>query len=205
MANSGVTLPLAEGKVDVPALSRQLGRQPRVYLAGPMRGYSQWNAPAFDAAALAWRRAGWEVHSPVDSDRSLGVDPRTAAPEELARRATDHEWLRLVILDDVQTVCGVDAVALLPGWRDSAGATVEVALALFLGLSTLDTATMMPVYPVPRPWFHLYEILVVKKPGPRFSGSGCAGRLGGPHEYDKGGRCRRCHQMDQSVFSRDPR
>jgi hypothetical protein len=122
----------------------------RVYLAGPMRGYPRWNVAAFDSAADQWRALGCEVVNPCDL--CPGLDPRTVPPERLDAAANDPSWLREVILADCQQVCQVDAVVVLPGWERSYGATVEVSLALFLGLPVYGAVTMRLVVPKPLPW-----------------------------------------------------
>jgi hypothetical protein len=128
----------------------------RVYLAGPMRGYPRWNAAAFDAAADKWRALGCEVVNPCDLCH--GLDPRTAPQEKLDAVASDLLWLREVILIDCQQVCQVNAVVVLPGWERSCGATVEVSLALFLGLPVYGAVTMGRVVPKPLPWSLLTRV-----------------------------------------------
>jgi hypothetical protein len=135
----------------------------RVYLCGPMRGYPAWNAAAFDRYAAEWKLEGHTVLSPVARDRIQGFDPVTATREELAERARDGVWLRGVISEDVEMICEVDALAVLPGWETSLGATVEVALALFLGLPVYSAVSREEIYPVPAPWkniIHLSSYLV---------------------------------------------
>jgi hypothetical protein len=130
----------------------------RVYLCGPMRGYPAWNAAAFDRYAAEWEREGHTVLSPVARDRIQGLDPVTATREELAERARDGVWLRGVISEDVEMICEVDALAVLPGWETSLGATVEVALALFLGLPVYSAVSREEIYPVPAPWSRLLHM-----------------------------------------------
>jgi len=108
-----------------------------VYLAGPMRGITNLNQPTFDALAERWRDAGWRVFNPSDRERAMGFSDAYEDPK----------YLRHVILLDVIDVLNSDAVALLPGWAGSRGATVEVALAQFAKLPLYDAVTMRRLYP----------------------------------------------------------
>lgn len=47
----------------------------RIYLAGPMRGYPDFNFPAFIAAAAWLRAAGHEVFNPAERDLDNGFSP----------------------------------------------------------------------------------------------------------------------------------
>lgn len=107
----------------------------KIYLAGPMRGYENFNFAAFDAAAANLRAQGYEVFSPADNDREKGY---VGKPVE--------EIMRDCIMDDLTYIARqADAVALLPGWEASKGVAAEVALAIFLGLK-LITLTEDDVY-----------------------------------------------------------
>jgi hypothetical protein len=130
----------------------------KVYLCGPMRGYPDWNAAAFDKYQRLWEAEGHTVLSPVARDRLQGLDPSTATREELAAKAEDGAWLRRVIAEDVEMICRVDALAVLPGWEGSTGATVEVALALFLGLPIYSAISRERIYPAPAPWSRLLHV-----------------------------------------------
>jgi hypothetical protein len=135
----------------------------KVYLCGPMRGYPAWNAAAFDRYAAEWTLEGHTVLSPVARERLSGIDPLTMSKEELAVWAGNGDWLRKVISEDVAMICSAEAVAVLPGWETSTGATVEVALALFLGLPIYSAVSREEIYPVPTPWkniIHLSSYLV---------------------------------------------
>jgi hypothetical protein len=130
----------------------------RVYLCGPMRGYPAWNAAAFDRYAAEWEKEGYTVLSPVARDRLQGLDPLTASKEEMAAKAGDWIWMRQVIAEDVDMICQVDILAVLPSWEASAGATVEVALALFLGLPIYSAVSRERIYPTPAPWSRLLHV-----------------------------------------------
>lgn len=113
----------------------------KVYLAGPMRGMSEFNFPAFHAAAAKLRAEGHEVFSPAESDNIRhGTDiskGNATGDEELA--AKEHGFnLRDALREDLEWICRhADAVALLPGWEKSLGANAERAVALALGIMTL--------------------------------------------------------------------
>lgn len=104
------------------------------YLAGPMRGYPQFNFPLFDAAAALLRGDGHEVISPAEHDRESGFD-------EVHDDESTFD-LRAAILWDLKVITESEVVWLLPGWQRSAGCRVEVALADLLGIPTLDLSSL---------------------------------------------------------------
>jgi nucleoside 2-deoxyribosyltransferase len=108
----------------------------RVYLAGPMRGIPEYNFPAFHSAAARLRSWGHEVWSPAENDVTAdGFDPARDAAQPMK-----HYMER-----DLPEVYRSDAVAVLPGWRDSAGARLEVYVAEQCGIPVLDADTLQPV------------------------------------------------------------
>lgn len=112
----------------------------RVYLAGPMSGIRAFNIPAFDEAARNLRDAGYEVFSPAEID-----GPITRAV--LLKSATgDHKDLPMdesysyYLSRDFRILCdsGIEKIVTLPGWKDSKGARLEVALAKELGIAQCE-------------------------------------------------------------------
>lgn len=108
-----------------------------VYIAGPMRSIPAYNFPAFDAAAARFRANGWEVINPADLDRQNGVTEHTDP--------LPPGFLRDAMRRDLAAICDCDAIALLPGWRKSAGVAVELALASLLKLQVLHAETCEPL------------------------------------------------------------
>jgi len=86
----------------------------RVYIAGPMTGLPDFNYPAFHAEAA-------RLHA-------LGYAP--ANPARNPEQATWLDYMRVAIRQMV--TC--DAVALLPGWQQSRGASIEYSIAIALGI-----------------------------------------------------------------------
>ncbi|HOA75230.1 MAG TPA: DUF4406 domain-containing protein [Phycisphaerae bacterium] len=104
----------------------------RIYISGPMTGHENHNFPAFHAAAEQFRKAGWEVANPAEN-----FGGRTDLPREAYLRA------------DMTMLARCDAIALLPGWERSAGATLETVLAKELGLQFFDAWSGTPMPHVP--------------------------------------------------------
>jgi hypothetical protein len=113
----------------------------KVYLAGPMRGIPNFNFPAFAIAAAKLRWEGHTVFSPAElvnehhgADISAG---NTAGDEDLATKQYGFNG-RGAFADELNWICReADAIALLPGWEKSKGATAERAAALALGLKEI--------------------------------------------------------------------
>jgi hypothetical protein len=91
-----------------------------VYIAGPMTGIPDYNYPAFNQAEADLRAAGYDVLNPVASEQH-----NTAGTTQLWQWYMRHA-LAMVIR--------ADAVAVLLGWENSRGATLEVHVAETLGL-----------------------------------------------------------------------
>lgn len=92
------------------------------YLSGPMTGHDDFNYPRFHEVAGKLRAQGYAVVNPAESysgDQSLAF-------------STYMRW------DIKQLLESCDAVVLLEGWRQAAGAVFEVAIAAALGYSILE-------------------------------------------------------------------
>lgn len=105
----------------------------KVYIAGPMTGFASYNFPAFDGAAKYLRGCGYAVINPAELDRDTGFDPE--------HDAAGTAFLRGALRRDLSAICECDGVAVLPGWQQSLGACIEVALAVRLGLRIIDAET----------------------------------------------------------------
>jgi hypothetical protein len=119
----------------------------KLYLAGPMRGYPEFNFPAFHAAAARLRIEGHEVFSPAEhAQERVGealYQQKDGNEDELAKRigVSTMELRRKVFADDLGWICAeADGVALLPGWETSKGANAEKAAAEALGLEVIYLA-----------------------------------------------------------------
>lgn len=105
----------------------------RIYIAGPMRGISRYNFPAFDEAAQTLTRKGWVPVNPADLDRENGFDPITLP--------ADYDWhslppgfdFDLCRKRDIMALESCAAILMLRGWDKSTGARAEYAYAKWCG------------------------------------------------------------------------
>lgn len=114
----------------------------KLYLAGPMRGVPEFNFPAFFRAAAQLEREGHIVFNPAAKDNAeYGTDFSKDNPEGREDIAASQYGfsLREALGADLDWICThADGVALLPGWRNSKGATAEHATAVALGLVVIE-------------------------------------------------------------------
>lgn len=85
----------------------------RFYVSGPMRGYEDFNYPAFNNAAMQLRLLRHDVWNPAECEVW----------------DLDHGPVRAINLDTSIVANWADAVLLLEGWERSLGSNAEVAVA----------------------------------------------------------------------------
>jgi hypothetical protein len=102
------------------------------YLAAPMTDCPGLNFSAFDRARDKYAALGYDVRSPADNDRANGLDP------DADTTSTTREWYAAMYRWDMRQLLEVDAIVMLPGWRDSRGATTEHGIAVALGLQIIE-------------------------------------------------------------------
>ncbi len=91
-----------------------------LYIAGPMTGIAELNYPAFHAAKDALRTAGFGVRSPTDHEVDGDLEW--------------EDWMRR----DIPLLLECEGVAVLPGWENSRGASLEVHIAKALDMPVLS-------------------------------------------------------------------
>ena len=108
-----------------------------IYIAGPMRGFPDFNYPKFNAVEEELTRNGWHVENPVKIGEEFGT------PEEIN---SNPELLLSVMNAELATVKTCDAVFLLRGWERSVGAKKELAAALESGAEIYLEENDAPAY-----------------------------------------------------------
>lgn len=123
----------------------------KIYVAGPMTEKTQVRRtadnhkfPHFHEAAKKLEAVGHIVYNPATNWAGTREDDLYVpkSPEEWAAFDADEylDEYKRVMARDVRWILEVDAVALLPGWRDSQGALFEHSIACMLGkrISNVD-------------------------------------------------------------------
>lgn len=102
----------------------------KIYIAGPMSGYPQFNFPAFYAAEEKLAAEGWQVFNPANKEEERELDPAAYQTGD-AKLASEKGFnFREVYLWDLSKVLEGDAIYMLPGWQFSPGAVGEHAAAV---------------------------------------------------------------------------
>lgn len=117
------------------ANSRNYKREGGVYISGPMRGYPQYNFPAFYAAE-EWLRANKfegandsPIFNPARKDEESGFSTDDEVTPEFLQKAM--RW-------DIEKVLESRMIVLLPGWAASEGAKLELAVARSIGVRVAE-------------------------------------------------------------------
>ena len=100
-------------------------KKPKIYIAGPMSGYTGLNWDAFDQKELELISAGWDVVNPAGMDREMGIDPNGELDEYDYEDAAGR---------DIEALKSCDAIYMMAGFQYSKGACWERALAKHWGL-----------------------------------------------------------------------
>ena len=97
----------------------------RAYISGPMTGYEDYNAPAFNEAAAALRELDYSVCSPTETSGFLGL------------HLNHSDYLRF----DFERILEADFLVALEGWEESTGARAEILMAVRMNVKVWDWPT----------------------------------------------------------------
>lgn len=102
----------------------------KIYIAGPMSGYPEFNFPAFFEAEKYLREGGWEVINPAAKSQEADLDPDAFVTGDNVKVIEKGFDFRKCYLWDMEQVIYADAIHMLPGWQYSPGACGEHAAAV---------------------------------------------------------------------------
>lgn len=125
-----------------------MSQQTAIYLAGPMRGYVQYNFPLFDEWEDYLLGRKFVVASPARMDRECD----NLHPEQFPE---DWDWNSVptyfsvtdAMRRDICNIAECSHIIMLPGWQYSSGACAEFNVARACGL-TIGLAEREDPYPV---------------------------------------------------------
>jgi len=103
---------------------------PKIYIAGPMTGYPEFNFPAFFKAEEYFKELGYTVFNPANKEQEKENDPEAFKTGDAALAIKKGFDFRECYTWDVTKVIEADAIAMLPGWEYSPGACGEHAVAV---------------------------------------------------------------------------
>lgn len=100
-----------------------------LYIAGPMRGYLDFNRKEFYKAEDNLNAKGiYKIINPCTSDDELGLTPK---------ELESNDGLRIVMSRDLSDIATCDVIYMLNGWEKSEGAKIEHSLATMLSMTIL--------------------------------------------------------------------
>jgi hypothetical protein len=102
----------------------------KIYIAGPMTGYEDWNFPAFFEAERQLLELG---HDPINPAHNDGATVQEALQSAGSPESPNNMW-SYYMKRDLPHVMEADALCVLPGWQKSKGASLEVTVARAIGL-----------------------------------------------------------------------
>lgn len=103
----------------------------KVYIAGPMTGYKNFNFDAFFTAEHTLKKQGWEVFNPANKDAEAGVVDGAGWDKGDDQALMASGWdFKEAFLWDCSKVIESDAIYMLKGWEKSSGARAEHAVAI---------------------------------------------------------------------------
>lgn len=114
-----------------------INNKKKMYLSGPMRGYAEFNFPAFERVTNIIRaeRSDIELITPHELENACDFDPDKFDPYTDSN-VKDH--LKKVLKRDAEFVLESDCVLTMHGWEDSKGASAEVMLAQAAGIPCFE-------------------------------------------------------------------
>ncbi len=93
-----------------------------IYVAGPMRGYDEYNKPAFEAAKNLIKQ----------DFKNQGIEVQVIIPDDILSEELNGPLpMEMHIRADVEVVLNATIVYMLRGWEKSKGASAEHAIALW--------------------------------------------------------------------------
>lgn len=112
----------------------------KIYIAGPMRGYPDFNKQSFYNAEKLLKRSGYDVFNPARYDEENGVPLVSLRGDTNDIEGFTEMTMDAIIKNDVEHLLDCDGIYMLTGWENSKGACAEKAVAEWKGLKVMYEA-----------------------------------------------------------------
>lgn len=109
----------------------------RVYIAGPMTGYPNYNFPAFHEAQRKLEEQGYTVVNPAAKESKGDYPDPDLIPLQWGGTREDLDP-GIIRNRDFQELLTCERIMLLPGWSFSWGARLEAAVAQACGMVLVE-------------------------------------------------------------------
>lgn len=132
----------------------------KLYIAGPMSGFYNFNSSSFNRAAKDIASKGHEPVLPWESNSGDGSS--LGGGGEWTRSPKERAWF---LRKDFALLLECDGIALLDGWEESVGANLELLVAVASDLERFrfydKSGLLRPTSEMPRVYHvqtHLHEV-----------------------------------------------
>ena len=109
-------------------IDKKKKKKEKIYIAGPMTGYEDFNFPAFAKAKIELEKKGYIVISPHEISIELS---------ERLHVALNSLPKTMYMRYDLIQLLGCDCIYMLKNWEKSEGANAEFVVAQAIGLEIL--------------------------------------------------------------------
>ena len=127
-----------------------------LYVSGPMNGCPNFNVDKFDQVSKGLRERGYDVINPAELDHNQNIK------ENKDWVVTETNW-RGFLAEDLHHVMDVKAVVVLPGWKHSKGARLEILVGHILGKKIYDSETNKTIQLDVGPFINLLTTFIKHK------------------------------------------
>ncbi len=106
----------------------------KIYLAGPMRHFPEFNFPAFMGYGEMLKEMGFQVFNPAERD---------TIQDNFNPKKDKAKSLKWYMKYDLPAVCDSDLVAVITGWEHSQGARLEIHVAREIGVPVFNISDIL--------------------------------------------------------------
>jgi Domain of unknown function (DUF4406) len=114
----------------------------KIYIAGPMSAYGNYNFPLFDYVTEKLRARAHEIFNPAEHAREkLGPLEKI---QKMGKAELEKAIREILFPDQIAWICReAEGVLMLPAWQQSTGAKIERETALYFKKPVCEADTIL--------------------------------------------------------------